>query len=339
MKKEILIMANKIIKFNTKVIHNNNVYLKVSDVAKVFNMKMADFKQSHSDIIEKIPSCGDCILETEFNKLLSEDSSAMKNQGQLEITKVESLRAKTDSVISFQPFKMLLGRSMLQQLADMKGCKSIEEYITTYELPEEMNKELKELMQNSERNTGYIKMVDYTFHKTDEFDIEKIRSFGLDVQVLTSIKCDGRMNLDVFVVGKGIFYGITNYGDYEQWDNLYTNSNGDLILPYCDFDSNSPEEIEINLSQSGIDRNFQEHTVIENMLWCIENLKVTEIENYEYDVIGCNLDTIQFSVPIELLIKMIRPDEVRTIYVDKIVDLEYGGYLTDVKDMKVFAEI
>ena len=89
-------MANKIIKFNTKVIHNNNVYLKVSDVAKVFNMKMADF-----------------ILETEFNKLLSYDSTAMEKQGQLEITKIESLRAKTDSVISFQPLKMLLGRSML----------------------------------------------------------------------------------------------------------------------------------------------------------------------------------------------------------------------------------
>lgn len=331
-------MANKIIKFNTKVIHNNNVYLKVSDVAKVFNMKMADFKQSHSDIIEKIHSCGDCILETEFNKLLSYDSTAMEKQGQLEMTKIESLRAKTDSVISFQPFKMLLGRSMLQQLADMKGCKSIEEYITTYELPEEMNKALKELMQNSERNTGYIKMVDYTFHKTDEFDIEKIRSFGLDVQVLTSIKCDGRMNLDVFVVGKGIFYGITNYGDYEQWDNLYTNSNGDLILPYCDFDSNSPEEIEINLSQSGIDRNFQEHTVIENMLWCIENLPVTEIEDYEYDVIGCDLETIKFSVSIELLIKMIRPDAVSTLFIDKVVDVENEYYLTDVKDMKVFSE-
>ena len=35
-------MVDKIIKFNTKVIHNNNVYLKVSDVAKVFNMKMAN---------------------------------------------------------------------------------------------------------------------------------------------------------------------------------------------------------------------------------------------------------------------------------------------------------
>lgn len=332
-------MANKIIKFNTKVIHNNNVYLKVSDVAKVFNMKVVDFKQSHSECIEKIPSCGDCILETEFNKLLSYDYTAMEKQGQLEITKVESLRAKTDSVISFHPLKMLLGRSMLQQLADMKGCKSIEEYITTYELPEEMNKALNELLQNSERNTGYIKMVDYTFHKTDEFDIEKIRSFGLDVQVLTAIKCDGRMNLDVFVVGKGIFYGITNYGDYEQWDNLYTNSNGDLILPYCDFDSNSPEEIEINISHSGIDRDFREYNVIENIIWCIENLKVTEIEDYEYDVIGCDLDTIKFSVSIELLIKMIRPDAVSTVYIDKIIDFEHEGYLTDVKAMKVFVEI
>lgn len=331
-------MANKIIKFNTKVIRNNNVYLKVSDVAKVFNMKVVDFKQSHSECIEKIPSCGDCILETEFNKLLSYDCTAMKNQGLLEITKVESLRAKTDSVISFQPFKMLLGRSMLQQLADMKGCKSIEEYITTYELPKEMNEALKDFLQKSESNTDYTEMVDYTFHKTDKFDIEKIRSFGLDVQVITSIKSANSMELDVFVVGKGIFYRITNYGDYEQWDNLYTDSNGNLILPFYDYDSKSSEEIKINLSQSGIDRDFREHTVIENMLWCIENLPVTEIEDYEYDVIGCNLDTIKFSVSIELLIKMIRPDAVCTLFVDKVVYIDNECYLTDVKDMKVFSE-
>lgn len=331
-------MVDKIIKFNTKVIHNNNVYLKVSDVAKVFNMKMADFKQSHSDIIEKIPACGDCILETEFNKLLSEDSSAMEKQGQLEITKIESLRAKTDAVISFQSLKMLLGRSMLQQLANMKSCKSIEEYITIYELPKEMNEALKEFLHKSESNTDYTKMVDYTFHKTDKFDIEKIMSFGLDVQVLTSIKSANSMDLDVFVVGKGIFYRITNYGDYEQWDNLYTDSNGNLILPFCDYVSKSSEEIKINLSQSGIDRDFREYTVIENMIWCIENLPVTEIEDYEYDVIGCDLETIKFSVSIELLIKMIRPDAVSTLFIDKVVEIDNECYLTDVKDMRVFAE-
>ena len=127
-------MMNTAIKFNTKIFHNSKIYLKVSDVAKVFHLKVTEFKALHPDMIEKIPSCGDCIRETDFNYLLTNDTDAMEKQGQLEITKVESLRAKTDAVMNFQPFKLLLGRGMLQQLADIKCCKSIEEYIKKYEL-------------------------------------------------------------------------------------------------------------------------------------------------------------------------------------------------------------
>lgn len=297
-------MANKTIKFETKIFHNSKVYLKVSDVAKVFNMKVTDFKQSHSNMIKKIPSCGDCISETDFNYLLADDSNAMKKQ---------------------------------RQLAEIKRCKSIEEYITKYELPGEMDKALQEILQNYDRNIGYVKMVDYLFHDKDGLNIEYLRLFGLDVQVLTSIQCDGKMDLDAFVVGKGVFHRVTDLGDYEQWNNLCTNG-VELILPYCDYDSSNPEEKLINLSQSGIDRDFREHTVIENMIWCIENLPVTEIEDYEYDVIGCDLDTIKFSVPIELLIKMIRSDAVSTLFIDKVVDVDNECYLTDVKDMEVFAE-
>lgn len=179
-------------------------------------------------------------------------------------------------------------------------------------------------------------MVDYLFHGTGDFDIEKIRSFGLDVQVLTSIQCDGKIDLEAFVVGKGVFHRVTDLGDYELWDELYIDDNEDLILPYCDYDAINPEGRNINISKSGIDRDFGEHNVVENIIWCIENLQVTD-EDYEYDVIGCDLDTIQFSVPIELLIKMIRPDAVSTVYVDKIVDFEYEGYLTDVRDMSVYS--
>ena len=331
-------MMNTAIKFNTKIFHNSKIYLKVSDVAKVFHLKVTEFKELHPDMIEKIPSCGDCISETDFNYLLTNDTDAMEKQGQLEITKVESLRAKTDAVMNFQPFKLLFGRGMLQQLADIKCCKSIEEYIKKYELPGEMDKALQELLQNYDRNTGYAKMVNYLLHDKDGLNIEHLRSFGLDVQVLTSIQCDGRMDLEAFVVGNGVFHRLTDLGDYEQWQELYIDDNGNLILPYCEYDSSSPEEKNINLSQNGIDRDFRNYNVIENMIWCIENLPVTEIEDYEYDVIGCDLDTIQFSVPIEHLIKMIRPDAVSTVYVDKIVDAENDGYLTDVKDMKVFAE-
>lgn len=148
-------MANKPIKFETKIFYNSKVYLKVTDVAKVFNQRMADFKDAHPDMITKISSCGDCISETDFNQLLADNSAAMHKQGQLEITKVESLRTKTDAVMSFQPFKMLFGRSMLQQLADIKGCRSIEEYITKYELPGEMDKALQELLQNNNRNNSW----------------------------------------------------------------------------------------------------------------------------------------------------------------------------------------
>lgn len=331
-------MTNKPIKFETKIFHNSKVYLKVTDVAKVFNRKITDFKEAHSDMITKISSCGDCISETNFNQLLADDSTAMNKQGQIEITKVESLRTKTDAVMSFQPFKMLLGRNMLQQLAVLKGCRSIEEYITKYELPGEMNKALSELLQNHDKNNSYSEMVDYLFHKSEEFDIEKVRLFNLDVQVLTCIQCDGRADLEAFVVGKGVFYRVTNLGDYELWNLLHEDDNGDLILLYCDYNSNPVEERNINISKCKIDRDFREYNVIENIIWCIENLQVTEIEDYEYDVIGCDLDNIKFSVPIELLIKMIRPDAVSTVYIDKIIDFEHEGYLTDVKDMKVFAE-
>ena len=72
-----------------------------------------------------------------------------------------------------------------------------------------------------------------------------------------------------------------------------------------------------------------------NLLGKTEN---TEIKDYEYDVIGCYLETIKFSVSIELLIKMIRTDAVSTLFIDKVVDVENEYYLTDVKDMKVFSE-
>lgn len=48
-------MANKTIKFNTKIINDNKVYLKVSDVAKALGYsKQQDFINEHPSIVEKI---------------------------------------------------------------------------------------------------------------------------------------------------------------------------------------------------------------------------------------------------------------------------------------------
>lgn len=328
-------LANKPVEFKTKLIHDNKIYLKLSDVAKALGYKQQDFINKHPSILEKISGV-QCILETDYNKLLSDNESALSLQGQIEVTKVESLRAKVDSVMSFQPLKMLFARDYLQMVTTRNGCGSIEEYIVTHELPKEKQKALQELIQDKESNSHYQKMIDY-LHDKEQFDID-IRSCGLDVQFLTSIKSDGRINLDVYVVGRAVFRSITDFGDYALWNDMYIDDGGDVILPWCNYDSNNPEERLINISVMELDRDFKKYNAIENMLWCIENLKVDALEDYEYEIFGFHGDTIDFSMGIELLAKVITPNAIDTIYTDRVIDEETGLYLTEFDKENVFEE-
>lgn len=328
-------MANKTIKFNTKIINESKVYLKVSDVSKTLGYsKQQDFINDHSALVQKISGI-QCVKETDYNDLLSENETALQKQGQIEVTKIETLRSKVDSVMSFQPLKMLLARDFLQMMAARTGCKSSEEYIITHEIPEEKRKALQELVQQKENNSSYKSMIEYLQDK-ERFDLDKVRSFGLDIQYLISIDCTGSVHMDSYIVGNGVFYSFTDLGDYEQWNDMYYDENGDVILPWYDYVKN--EKRLINLSKVDIDRNFNKYNVIENMLWCIENLEVTAIEDYEWEVFGYHGDTVDFSMSIELLVKLIKPETVSTIYTDKLIDVETGLYLTEFEKEKVFEQ-
>ena len=330
-------MANKTVKFNTKIINDDKVYLKVSDVAKALGYsKQQDFINEHSQLVEKISGV-QCVKETDFNNLLSENKDALKVQGQIEVTKLETLRSKVDSVMGFQGLKMLLARDFLQMMADRTGCASKEEYIVKHEIPKEKRKALQELMQDGKSNSNYQSMVEYLYDK-ERFDIEKIRSFDLDVQYLVSIDCCGKVDINAYVIGKGVFYNTSDFGDYALWNDIYVDENGDIILPYYEYDSMSPEERLINLSKPDADHDFKEGNVVENMIWCIQNMDVTALEDYEFSVFEYIGDTINFSMSAELLVKLIKPDTVSTIYADKLIDLETGQYLTDFDEEKVFKE-
>lgn len=330
-------MANKTIKFNTKIINDDKVYLKVSDVAKALGYsKQQDFIDEHSQLVEKISGV-QCVRETDYNNLLSENETALQKQGQIEVTKIETLRSKIDAVMGMQGLKMLLARDYLQMMADRTGCSSIEEYILVHEIPKEKRKELQELTQDSKSNSNYRNMVEY-LHDKERFDIDKLRSFDLDVQYLVSIDCLGKVDIDSYVIGNGVFCHTTDFGDYAMWNEMYTDDNGDVILPYCDYDSSNPEEKLINLSKPIIDHDFREGNVIENMIWCIQNMNVTALEDYEYEVFGYFDNTINFSMTCELLAKILKPDAVSTIFTDKLIDLETGQYMTDFDEEKVFEE-
>lgn len=330
----------KQIKFTTKIFHDNKVYLKLSDVAKALNYhKQLDFINDYPQLIKRISGI-QCINEFDYNNLLSTNNEALSRQGQIEITKVETLRSKIDSMINIKSLKLVCScaNNYLNIMADKTGCSSPEEYILKHEIPEEKKRILQQLMQTNEhRNRSYRDKVQYVLDK-EQFDIDIIRYHGLDVQFLTSIDGNGEMSLEAFVVGKGVFYNVTDYGDYALWNALHTNKEGDVILPWYNYNSNNPKTLLVNLSKSNIDRDFSNFNVVENMLWCIENLNVKALEDYESSVFGYKDDTIDFCMSIELLAKMIRPDTVNIVYVDKIIDAETGLYMTEFDKEKVFAE-
>lgn len=328
-------MANKTVKFSTKIVNDSKVYLKVSDVAKALGYsKQQDFINEYPSMVQKISGV-QCVRETDYNDLLSENETALQKQGQIEVTKIETLRSKVDSVMSFQPLKLLFARDFLQMMAARTGCKSSEEYILTHEIPKEKREALQELMQQKENNSSYKSMIEYLQDK-ERFDLDKVRSFGLDIQYLIGIDCTGHIHMDTYIVGKGVFYSITDLGDYELWNDMYMDNNDNLILPWYDYVEN--EERLINLSKKDIDRDFSKYNVIENMLWCIENLEVTAIEDYEWEIFGYHGDTVNFAMSTELLVKIIKPEKVSTIYTDRIIDVETGMVLTDFDKEKVFAE-
>lgn len=330
-------MKNKTIKFSTKIINDNKVYLKASDVAKALGYsKVQDFINEHHSLVEKISGV-QCIRENDFNSLLVENEDALKNQGQIEVTKIETLRNKIDSVMGFQGLKLLLARDYLQMMADRTGCASKEEYIFTHEIPKEKREALQELMKDGQSNSNYRHMVEYLHNKTI-FDIDRIRDFGLDVQYLVSINCCGEVDIDAYVVGKGVFCNISDISDYASWNEMYIDENGDMILPYCNYDSQGSETELINLSKPDIEHDFREDNVVGNMIWCINNLEITALEDYEYSVFGYFDRIINFDMDVELLVKILKPAAVSTIYTDKLIDLETGTTITEFDSEKVFKE-
>lgn len=327
---------NKTTKFTTKIFHDNKVYLRVSDVAKALNFPTKQaFADTHKDIITRIRGTGDCVLETDYNSLLAMNDDALLKQGYLEITKVDTLRSKINMVMSMYPLKLAFGKEYFDLMAKKHGCMSIEEYILKYDLPEESQKCLKEIQEHRDNNTFYKEEVN-AIHDKSRLDIDKLRQCGLDIRVMTQITSGGYMDLISYIVGNGVFLRLSSY-DYHEWVRLSVDSKKNIVVPYFNFDYPEEGERVINLSDSIVDRDFRKYGITENIVWCIENLKVGTLEDYEHDVFHFHSDTIDFEVSAELLVKMIRPDASDTVYVDGIVVCEEDVYITDVNGLEVFS--
>ena len=333
----ILNKKTKAIEFDTKIFYKNKVYLPVDDARKALGLKTQnDFIQSYGYMVTKIKGAGNCISETDYNDLLSRNKDALSKQEYLEITKVDTLRSKINMTISMYPLKFIFGKDYFEAMARQYGCTSAEDYIYKYDLPQEKKKCLEEISHLEEENTGYRKDVQLLKDKS-KIDISKLKQCGLEIRHITTIECTGRMKLRSYIVGVGVFHEFSEF-DYQEWDRISVNENGNIILPYYNYDSPDSEERLIDLSESIVDRDFRNYSIVENIIWCIENLKVVALEDYEYGVFSLDDDTIKFDVPADLMAKIIRPDSISTFFVDGIVEYNEKLYLTEYANKKIFSK-
>lgn len=232
-------------------------------------------------MITRIKGIGDCILETDYNSLLVKDDKALLKQKHIEVTRVNTLRNRIDMITSMYPLKLAFGKKYFDLMAKRHGCMSVEEYILKYDLPEEEHKCLKEIQEHKESHTYYKEEVNALYDKS-KLDIEKLRQCGLDIQVMTQITTNGHMNLISYIVGVGVFIKFSSY-DYHEWENISIDEKGNVLVPYFNFDDPEEEEQIINLSDTTVDRDFRQYGITENLAWCIENLKVGSLEDYEME--------------------------------------------------------
>lgn len=91
-------MLNKIALFKTRIFYEDKTYLLISDVAKALGYeRAADFMGKYPELLVSMEQMPKLISETDFNWLLSNDAVSLEKLRHLEITKIDTLRLKTEN--------------------------------------------------------------------------------------------------------------------------------------------------------------------------------------------------------------------------------------------------
>lgn len=316
-------MLDKIELFKTRIFYEDKTYLLVSDAAKALGYaSTADFMGKYSELIVSIEQMPKLISETDFNWLLSNDAVSLEKLKHLEITQIDTLRMKTETHKSLYPLKVMFASEMFKSKALSAGLSTIEEYIEKVDCPSEICRMIKEMQKEKDFIKTYkeqiLKLRDPQF-----INIQRLNKFGLEIQSYTRIK-EGRVYLESFIVGQGIFYMIYMGGD-EDYTNL-TVVNGELFLSEYDFAED--KFVQCKIGKDSSERDYRKYGVIENILYVLMNKR---IDDAGVDLFECSEAGVKMYISQSEVIKLFNPNMYRDLLlVDGIVDFSCDSYLTKI---------
>ena len=314
-------MLDKIELFKTRIFYEDKTYLLVSDAAKALGYESTvDFMGKYSELIVSIEQMPKLISETDFNWLLSNDADSLEKLKHLEITKIDTLRLKTETHKSLYPLKVMFASEMFKRKALYAGLSTVEEYIEKEDYPSEICEMIKEMQKEKDVIHAYKEQI-LRLKDSKLIDFQLLDKLGLEIQNYTRIK-EGRAYLESFIVGKGIFYMIYLEGD-EDYTNLAV-VDGEFFLSEYDFTEDRFVQRKIGKDPS--ERDYRRYGVIDNILYVLMNKK---IDDSGVDLLECSEAGIKMYLSQSEALKLLNPNMYRELLlVDGIVHFSCNSYLT-----------
>ena len=266
---------------NIRISDGNDVYIPISIAEQVIDAE--EINESLIKTLVGVP----CIKEENYNKIiLKNDEYLSKNGGFQELTRLFSFRASVESSIRFSALKSLF-------IGKLSEDDIIKEAIKSAKEEENLFKEF-----SSGKYKKQIEFIDSGEYVAKDALIKN----GLDIQLISEITSSGA-ELFGYVVGKGIFKELCLEED--GWDELHWNeiiSVNDVSIIVGREPIDTPDTIETITRETS--RDFREHSVFENILWCVCNARLSH-EWVDYAEIGES--GIRFSLKYDVLTKLLNP--------------------------------
>lgn len=270
-----------------RIIDGKNIYIPLTEIE-------ADFSILRPYVTQACDT--DVISESDYNYLVHTG----KISGALSLTKVRTLAAEKKGINDLKPLKFLV----------LTGFgKSHEEIV--HEIEEETKNELKRavslLLNGNPVNVDYDTMLKLVREAESKPTLTEAE---LTLQCLTKI-ANGRCALQCFLAGEGIFYEL--YADMDQLSDIDTlKCDSDITF----WDSTECDDVILSRMNK---RDFRQYSVLENILWCLQNL---DVDNEFTDEVSYHEGGLSLSVDLPLVMKYINPASFADVlYIEGAADI------------------
>ena len=292
--------------FPYRVISGNKVLLRLADCADVLHTQVTDLLP-YCDSIKELDGFGPCITEEAFNRIRQEHYPAEPVLDQISFFSTLENEAKT--VIGTYPLKLAFAEGLFRKNATDRGM-TVEEYIENVDFPKELDAQSEKIKK---QKTFRLQIAQYkndvanALKNAENIPTEK---FGFTLQHLGYIR-DGEVLFHTFLAGRGLFWEtwpdeMRNY----VWKDAEMTEGGCFRVPSYTFD-----DVTTRLPMTGR-RDFREHSVLKNILYCLEN----NCGDQEFqDELLLEGEGVRIQVDLALMAKLVNPGNCADTHIFELI--------------------